>query len=313
MTDTLYQTYCLGPDSDCGSIEAECGVVIFVNVFSTFKHLFSRSQAWRLVANPIRDYIKGFSSFPVDIRNFIDKIWLDIFPSKTRELSKWGQQFDLTQSGSASERTTNLDGRWKAQGGQGFDYLQDLIQASGYPQVFLHQWWLSVDAFRTYCLSPDSDCGSLTAECGVLLIGGGILLINPNDYLDSIYLTYCLGPDSDCGATEAECGGIIYDTKLLVNKGPELASFDYQTYCLAPDSDCGSSEAECGILEGLSFIPVPYQIPQNEVDWHFMIYVGAEIFGDIADVPAELQGEFERLLLSIMPYQQWMGLQINYV
>jgi len=84
-------------------------------------------------------------------------------------------------------------------------------------------------------------------------------------------------------------------------------------YCLAPDSDCGSSDAECGVLTGLTFNPIEYQIPQTEDDWRFMIYVGAEIFGDIAEVPAELQGEFERLLLGKLPYQQWIGLMITYI
>ena len=283
------------------------------NIFNTFKHLATRSQAWRLVASPFKQYIKGFSYFPADIRDFIDNVWLDIFPNTTRQLSKWEQQFNLTQAGIVGDRTNNLDGRWKGQGGQGFDYLQDLIHSHGYENVFLHQWWIGVDAYRTYCLSPDSDCGSETAECGVLLVDGAITVINPNEVLDSIYQIYCLAPDSDCGSDEAVCGDLIYDTKLLVNKGPELASFGYEIYCQAPDSDCGATEAECGIILGLSFIPVPYTIPQNEDDWHYMIYVGAGTFGDIANVPAELQNEFERLLLRIMPYQQWMGLLINYV
>jgi hypothetical protein len=283
------------------------------NIFNTFKHLVSRSQAWRLIASPIKEYIKGYTYFPADIRDFIDNVWNDIFPFKTRELSKWEQQFNLTQSGTETERKNNLDGRWKAQGGQGFDYLEDLIQASGYPQVFLHEWWLGVDAYRTYCLSPDSDCGSLTAECGVLLPGGAIEVKDPNDYLASVYLTYCLGPDSDCGSVDAECGGVISEGKMLVNKGPELASFEYQTFCLADDSDCGSSLAECGVETGLSFVPIEYPIPQSETQWHYIIYVGAEVFGDFADVPAELQDEFERILLKYLPYQQQIGLMINYV
>jgi hypothetical protein len=98
-----------------------------------------------------------------------------------------------------------------------------------------------------------------------------------------------------------------------VNKGPDLASFDFQTFCLAPDSDCGNESAECGVITGISFVPVTFQIPQDEDDWRFIIYVGAETFGEIADVPAELQGEFERLILSKLPYQQWIGLLVNYV
>jgi hypothetical protein len=283
------------------------------NIFKTFKHLVTRSQAWRLVASPFKEYIKGFTYFPADIRDFIDNIWNDIFPFKTRELSKWEQQFNLTQSGTETERKNNLDGRWKAQGGQGFDYLEDLIQASGYPQVFLHQWWIGADAYRTYCLSPDSDCGSLTAECGVILPGGAIEAIDPNDYLDSTYLTYCLGPDSDCGSLDAECGGVVSEGKMLVNKGPEIASFDYQVYCLGPDSDCGSSLAECGVQTGLSFAPIVYPVPTDPIQFRYIIYVGGQTLGDFADVPAELQDEFERLLLGKLPYQQWIGLMINYI
>jgi hypothetical protein len=283
------------------------------NIFNTFKHLFSRSQAWRLVASPIKEYIKGYSYFPANIRDFIDNIWNDIFPEKTRELSKWEQQFNLQPSGTNQERIDNLAGRWKAQGGQGFDYLQDLIHESGYPQVFLHEWWTSSDAYRTYCLGPSSDCGSPDAECGVIIPDSAIDTINPNDILITAYLTYCLGPDSDCGSPDAECGDIISVPGLLVNKGPEVASFDYATYCLAPDSDCGSPDAECGVVLGLTFIPIEYQIPQDEEDWRFFIYAGGQTFGDYVDVPIELKGEFERLLLGVLPYQQWIGLLINYV
>lgn len=258
------------------------------NVFTTFKHLFSRSQAWRLVASPIKEYIKGFSYFPGDLRDFIDNIWLDIFPDTTRELGKWENQFGIGQTGTTQERLDNLKGRWQAQGGQGFDYLQDLIHDSGYPQVFLHEWWF--------------------------IDGSEVITINPN-ILNGVYEIYCLAPDSDCGATEAECGILLSTTDLvmLVNKGPELSSFDYGIYCLAPDSDCGSTDAECGVLTGLTFVPIEYMIPQDPVQWRYIIYVGAETFGEVAEVPAELRGEFERLLLGKMPYQQWMGLLINYV
>lgn len=282
------------------------------NIFQTFKHLAGRSQAWRLIASPFREYIEGFSYFPYSLKEHIDNIWLDIFPSTTRELDKWNRQFALSDSGTVQEQIDNLIGRWRGQGGQGFDYLQDLIHEHGYTNIFLHEWWMASDAYRCYCLAPDSDCGGTNAECGVFREGIALETINPNDYLDDQYLTYCLGPDSDCGATESECGGTIYETKLLVNKGPELYSPDYEFYCLAPDSDCGSG-ADCGALTEVVFVPVEYEIPQDPIQWRYMIYVGAETFGEIAEIDAALQTEFERLLKRIMPYQQWLGLLINYV
>ena len=177
----------------------------------------------------------------------------------------------------------------------------------------MHEWWIPADAFRTYCLGPSSDCGSIDAECGVLVPDSAITTIDPNEIIRTVYLTDCLAPDSDCGSVLAECGGIINTGTLLVNKGPEVASFIFEIYCLAPDSDCGSTEAECGIVIGLIFIPIFYPIPQDEEDWRFFIYAGGQTFGDFVDVPAELQGEFERLLLGTLPYQQWIGLLINYV
>lgn len=259
-----------------------------MNIFNTLKHLFSRSQAWRLVASPIKEYIKGYSYFPVTIRDFIDNIWNDIFPSKTMELEKWEQQFNLQPEGATQERIDNLIGRWRAQGGQGLDYLQDLIHDSGYPQVFLHEWWI-----------PGSD---------------PVEARNPNQYLGDVYSVYCLAPDSDCGSAFADCGGPSVEAKnMLVNKGPEVLSVGFATYCLSPDSDCGSSEAECGVIIGTGFIPLIYSIPQDEIQWRYIIYVGAEIFSEYAEVPAELQDEFERLLLGKLPYQQWIGPMINYI
>lgn len=257
------------------------------NIFKTIKHLVTRSQAWRLVASPIKEYIQGFSYFPAAIRDFIDRIWNDIFPSKTRELSKWEQQFNLQPKGTVQERIDNLKGRWSAQGGQGLDYLQDLIQNSGYPQLFLHEWWV-----------PGSD---------------PVEARDPNNFIGKIYSVYCLAPESDCGSAFADCGGPVFEGEMLVNKGPEIPSFDYAIYCLAPESDCGSFEAECGVVTGLTFVPLFYPVPQDETQWRYIIYVGAQTFGDVAQVPIELKDELERLLLGKLPYQQWIGPMIEYV
>lgn len=254
-----------------------------------YRHLLPKARAWRLFFGSfIYKFFAGLSEFPLGIKNAIDLVFLDIFPDTTRELVRWEEQFNLGAKGTTDERKAALLAAWRATGGQGLDYLQDLIHDAGYPQVFLHKWWI-----------PGSD----PAEAR-----------NPNQYLDAVYTVYCLAPESDCGSSFADCGGPSIEAKnMLVNKGPEVLSVDFATYCLAPDSDCGSLDAECGVVVGIGFIPLIYSIPQDETQWRSIIYAGAETFGEIADVPVELQDEFERLLLGKLPYQQWIGPLINYV
>lgn len=287
-----------------------------LSLFSSIRHIFTRSKAWSLpYSAQLTNYIKGFSYFPGDVKEHVDQVWFDIFPDTTRELSKWEQQFNITPAGTVSERIENLAGRWHAQGGQGLDYLQDLIHDSGFPQVFLHEWGGRGPAFQTYTGGPNSDTGSPLAETGVIIQNGGITARNPNQILVDLWRTYTAGPDSDTGSPLAETGVVVLNgsENLLVNKGPEVASFDFQTYTAGPDSDTGSPLAETGARTGVSFAPVSYDIPQDEESWRFFIYVGGETFPDIAEVPLERKDEFERILLKFIPFQQWIGLLINYV
>ena len=263
------------------------------NIFNTFKHLVTRSQAWRLVASPLKEYIKGYSYFPATIKDFIDNVWNDIFPLKTGQISKWEQQFNIKGNGIEVDRRDGILARWRAQGGQGKDYLQDLIHSAGYMDVFIHEWWTD--------------------------LGGGLYdTKNPNAYVvndnPELYQTYCLAPDSDCGSPDAGCGILISGNgSILVNKGPTFALDQYQTYCLGPDSDCGSPEAGCGIYEGIGFFDVIYDVPNTVDDYRFVIYISGETFPDFVDIPISKRDEFERLLLTYFPAQQYLALLINYI
>ena len=60
------------------------------NWLNIYKHLLPRAKAWRLtIEKQLRQFFEGLSTFLADAREFIDLVWLDIFPQQTRELDQW--------------------------------------------------------------------------------------------------------------------------------------------------------------------------------------------------------------------------------
>lgn len=117
-------------------------------MFSTFQHLLPRALAWRTtIAKNLRRYFEGLAAFTADVRLFIDLVYLDLFPPSTRELESWEFQFALSGTGLETTRRLNLAAAWRAQGGQSPDYIQSVLHAAGFTEVFIHEWWLSGPPF----------------------------------------------------------------------------------------------------------------------------------------------------------------------
>lgn len=133
--------------------------------FRQFQHLLPRSEAWRTtVEKQLRQFFEALGESPTgDAVEFVDDVWLDIFPQTTRELELWETQFALSGTGTEQERRDILEARWQAQGGQDPRYIQDILQVAGFP-VYVHEWW-SGDGV-TYVDSPNDIFlgGSLAAE-----------------------------------------------------------------------------------------------------------------------------------------------------
>lgn len=91
--------------------------------------------------------------------------------------------------------------------------------------------------------------------------------------------------------------------------------------CGEPDMQCQEPIALCGnfdnvggrILKNKTDKQGNPGAPTNPAEWPYFLYIGAATFPNDANVPADRQEEFERLLLKISPTQQWIGLLINYV
>jgi len=111
-------------------------------VFSTFQHLLPRALAWRTtVATNLRRYVEGLAAFAADVREFIDLVYLDLFPPTTRELSTWETQFAIAGTGDDASRRLRLAAAWAAQGGQSPDYIQSILHAAGFTEVYIYEWW----------------------------------------------------------------------------------------------------------------------------------------------------------------------------
>lgn len=113
-------------------------------MFRLIQQLLPRALAWRTtVATSLRRYLEGLAAFFADVRTFADLVYLDLFPSSTRELPAWETQFALSGSGDEATRRLRLAAAWAAQGGQSPDYIQTILHTAGFTTVFVYEWWVT--------------------------------------------------------------------------------------------------------------------------------------------------------------------------
>jgi len=260
--------------------------------FNIYTHLLPRSRAWALrPGSVLRQIVKGLTYFPNDVRREFDRIWLDIFPDTTRALTEWEQQWALPASTlTEAQRRSRLSAVWKATGGQSPKYLQDTLQAAGFP-VFVHDWW-----------EPATD--PPVARNPLLWIRGDTAPLSGVN---------CGEAEAQAGEAFAVCGNtVVVRGYLLVNK---ISTTRNAYTSVAGDASmyAGEAEAVCGEYTGFIFDYVKYNVPVESDKWPFMFYVGGEVFGELADVPTVRRLEFETLVLKLASTHLWGGIFINYV
>ena len=101
---------------------------------SVFKHLLPSGRAWRVIGEKtLRRFFKGLSGIGDDLQEFLNLIFLDLDPAKTRELPFWNSQFNLISSSLSEEQQRNrLAGAWSTTGGQSPKYIQEQLQSAGF-------------------------------------------------------------------------------------------------------------------------------------------------------------------------------------
>ena len=233
-------------------------------MFEQFQHLLPRSRAWDLIVDkPLRRLFRALGTTSTDAVVYVNAALADVLPAFTRRLTQWEQQFNLPDTGlTEQQRRDRLTAAWRRVGGQSPGYIQDTLQAAGFP-VFVHEWWV-----------PGSDPVQARSPLTVVRDDGTAV-----DYLYELDTT-----GAELGTTDMELGqrsgAVGY---LLVNK-----------------------------IYDATGMRVQYRVPRDPTDWPFVLYIGGRMFPDSVTLTPARRDEFEELLLSIAPGQQWLGVLVEY-
>lgn len=268
-----------------------------------FTHLLPRAKAWRItISKNLKWFFEGLeASTATVIKLFLDQIFEDIDPQKTRELDLWESQFGLPNTLTVEqERRDRLDAVWKAHGGQSPRYLQDTLQAAGF-DVYIHEWWV-----------PGSE-----PALGVL---GVATARDPLDFILDGNTPFALDSvDGNVGMQDGNVAvaqdGDLFTTatgSLLVNKLLEFNP-DYIGDGALHMQDGDTDAAQDGGIEGDGLFKLKtYTIPSDISKHPYFLYIGGATFPEHATVDITRKNEFETLCLKICPAQQWLGILVNY-
>ena len=276
-------------------------------IFEVFQHLVPRSRAWiiqrvlALIARQpqLNEFFEGLSEMPADARSFADDLIEDIYSDSTDQLDEWEEQFALTDVGlSEAARRIRLAATWATLGGQSPRYLQDVVTANGFTDVFIHEWWELPVVGAPVARDPR-----------LYLTDGGPQLI----VLCGEPLALAGEPSAVAGETNDPLGYPLVNkirttTTVFLGAGdPEMVASDQPADTVPPTKIFAGEPLSS--VQGV----VEYPIPDDAARWPYFLYFGGASFPDQGSVPVERQEEFENLLLTLSPGQQWLGILIDYV
>jgi hypothetical protein len=246
--------------------------------FRIFQHLLPDAAAWRLtIQKMLRRFFEGLSEAPAAVRQFVDDVYGDRFATTTRELAEWERQFALTSDGDEATRRARLAAAKRAQGGQSPRYLQDLMQAAGFP-VYIHEWW------------DPAALPTVTAR-------------NPHDYTEQPRLgsIQCrpydpegppAGPLFRCREATDDDGNPLPTThrcnRWLINETKYIVNLNL------------TREA-------------PPPVPNDPATYPYFLYWSSADINVPAQIPAARRAEFEAMLKKHCPAQHWLGTNVEYV
>ncbi len=137
---------------------------------------------------------------------------------------------------------------------------------------------------------------------------------NPNTYLEDggfVDSTGCGEPLMECGEATALMGETIGARgNVLVNKVDTATTIFLG--CGDVEMECDEALALCGEPLSVTFGRVEYLIPLDVDTWPYFLYIAGEVWPMSATVDLARREEFEDLLLSICPGQQWLGIMVNF-
>lgn len=237
---------------------------------------------------------KSLAALPEDIRDEFMAVWRDDFPQDTRVIEQQEQDFGIYDAGAGlteQDRRDRLTGLWLSIGGQDPQYIQDTLQAAGFTDAHVYEWW------------EDGTNPPVPRDPRLVL---GDTEGSP------VYLTGCGQPNMVCGHPNAVCG--YYETVsgyLLVNPGYRTRP-DYVMFAGATEAYAGKGKNYAGYFETTSIVQNSTPVPSNEDYWRYIVYVAGPTWPNAATIPAERRTEFEALVWQLFPAHLWIGMIVNY-
>lgn len=256
--------------------------------FSLIKMLLPKSHMFSLsIDNTLRRLFASLTALPADFREYVDKIFLDVFPHTTRSLNAWIDQFGLraTNHKESSNRVL-LATEWQAQGSQGADSLQRILNNAGF-DVIVHRNEPAIDPATLLAVEPIMVAGNAKSIAG--------------------------SAQSFAGRTGGE---------LLVNGYIATNIATYISHAGNSSMVCGNKRATAGRFDTVKKRDKIYTLPVDASSWWQCFFVGGNAIRDPethkivsieqATIPAERKEEFRSILLRYKPAQTWAGLFLNY-
>jgi hypothetical protein len=254
--------------------------------FKIIKLLTPKGNFKLYIEKKLSDFFKALTCIADDFRNYIHQIFLDIFPNTTRQLTEWRDEFGLVVfPPDESQQRETLDGEWKATGGQGKDYIQQILRNAGF-DVYVHE---------------------------------NIPPVDPDIFLNSIPIMVCGGFNAYAGRDDAFAGKT--GGELLVNGPIYTNEINISSVAGHIHMNCGHIEACCRYFDSMKLIEKTYLIPDDPDYWGFFFFIGGIATRNIdneletiqnAIIPPERKEEFKRLVLKLKPAQTWVGLIVSY-
>jgi len=279
---------------------------LFVRVF---QHLLPRSPAWSLTFNKTLAKLFAGIAAPFEDpdptknpRAFADAIFADVFPNTTRQASKWLSQFGLEQGADDAADVLQLSAAWQAQGGQSPKYIQDTLQAAGFP-LFVHEWWQEGRApFAQLCAGDALGCAGEPKDQASSRSYARFVK-DPRDYTTEPIVGDVQASSLSDQPEASALPDQPQSNAFLINNPGYIANLDLSPSAPPPIPDDSTLNVKVP-LSAWDWFPTY---------WPYFIYLGGETFPDRVSIPASRRAELERLILKIRPQHQWIVMLVDYV
>ena len=255
-----------------------------IDFFPTIQKLLPKGRAFRLpFENDLYKFHQAQAKEPERICDFYVDVRDSGLPPNipSDALDDWETFLGLLANSNLTdaERNERALGKLTAVGGQGPDYIQDQLQAAGFP-VFVYENNPTAGA-RTY-ITLSNDTG-----------------IESNDFLSGDF-TDRLNPN-------AVPGDLLANPPIWENEKDYIG-------CQSNDINIESNDFLSGEFTETLLIEFEYQISADSATFIFYWFIAGPggIF-DTIDLPADRQNDFESLVYQLKPAHTWVIANVNYV